>query len=114
MCSIVLDFISTNGVQDSRSEIHATSPDRILSTSTLIYDDGTSEPAEMTPNTHHINRADRDLRRWLVVQARTGVPELVLVALLRSYAFRIERRGHVPRGWDDPDCAQHLEVRDDH
>ena len=111
---MVLDFISTNRAYDGWSEIQATGPDRIPPTSTLIYDNGTSEPAEMTPNKYHINRADRDLRRWLVVQARTGVPELVLVALLRSYACRIERRGHVPRGWDDPDCAQYMEVQDDH
>jgi hypothetical protein len=73
--------------------------------SILIYDDETPEPAEMSVNKRQINRADRDLRRWLTTQARSGLPELVLVALLRSHAECIERCGYVPRAWDGPTIA---------
>ena len=53
----------------------------------------------MNQNRHRIDRADRELRCWLATQARTGVPELVLIGLSRSHAGRIERRGYVPRAW---------------
>jgi hypothetical protein len=79
-----------------------TNSDSTCQFSTLIYDDEPPESTEMNPETHHIDRADRDLRRWLATQARAGVPELVLIALLRSYARRIERHGYIPRSWIDP------------
>lgn len=40
-----------------------------------------------------------ELGVWLVETAEQGVPELVLVALLRAYATTIEDRGYVPRAW---------------
>jgi hypothetical protein len=43
------------------------------------------------------------LRRLLVEQAQAGVPEQVLVGLLREQAAGIERRGYIPRRWAQPD-----------
>ena len=79
----------------------------------LIYDDGTPDLAEMTPISHRINRTDQSLRRWFTILARAGVPELVLVALLRSHADRIEQRGYVPQAWDDLTDTEHLGDWDD-
>lgn len=45
------------------------------------------------------NAIGRELEAWLVECAEGGVPELVLVALLRAYARTIEERGYVPRSW---------------
>jgi len=61
----------------------------------------------MTENTRRafgrcrIATVEQDLERWLLLQAQAGVPELVLVGLLREYADVIERRGVVPRSWDE-------------
>jgi len=55
----------------------------------------------MNADTHRTDCDDREMGRWLAEQARVGVPELVLLALLRSYAGRIERRGYIPREWSD-------------
>ncbi|MDG5777868.1 hypothetical protein VB773_19850 [Haloarculaceae archaeon H-GB2-1] len=41
----------------------------------------------------------RDLEAWLGAQAEQGVPELVLVGLLRGYADEIQDQGYVPRSW---------------
>lgn len=40
---------------------------------------------------------ERALERWLMKQATQGVPELVLVSLLRDVADDIEGRGYVSR-----------------
>jgi len=48
-----------------------------------------------------IDAVEQDLERWLLLQAYAGVPELVLVGLLQNYADVIERRGVVPRSWDE-------------
>jgi len=40
---------------------------------------------------------ERALERWLARQAMQGVPELVLVSLLREAADDIEERGYVSR-----------------
>jgi len=62
----------------------------------------------MTENTRRsfdrsrIDAVEQDLERWLLRQAQAGVPELVLVGLLREYADVIERRGVIPRSWDKP------------
>ncbi|MEF8827158.1 MAG: hypothetical protein V5A27_12595 [Halapricum sp.] len=56
----------------------------------------------MNTDTHRIDCVDRELGRWLAEQARAGVPELVLITLLGSYAERIERHGYIPRAWVDP------------
>jgi len=65
----------------------------------------------MNTDTHRIDCVDRELGRWLAEQARAGVPELVLLALLRSYAGRIERRGYIPRAWGDLNPAESTERR---
>ncbi|WP_368409344.1 hypothetical protein [Halorussus gelatinilyticus] len=44
-----------------------------------------------------IDAVEHDLERWLLLQTRGGVPELVLVGVLRDYADSIEHRGFVPR-----------------
>ncbi|WP_185977363.1 hypothetical protein [Haloglomus irregulare] len=35
-------------------------------------------------------------------QAQAGVPEQVLIGLLREQAAGIERRGYIPRRWTQP------------
>jgi len=60
----------------------------------------------MTENTRHsfgrnrIDGVEQNLERWLLLQARAGIPELVLLGLLREYADVIERHGVIPRSWD--------------
>jgi hypothetical protein len=61
------------------------------------------EPAATRP-THHpdtqaIPRVETALEHWLVEHAAAGVPETVLIDVLRAYADRVERLGHVPRSW---------------
>jgi len=46
-----------------------------------------------------IEEAEADLEEWLVEQAEAGVPEIVLIGLLRDYAGDIEDLGYVPRMW---------------
>nr|WP_276302762.1 hypothetical protein [Halorussus sp. DT80] len=55
-----------------------------------------------------MDAVEHDLERWLLRQAQAGVPELVLVDLLREYADVIERQGMISRSWDGPSCtSQH-------
>jgi len=42
---------------------------------------------------------EQQLERLLVSSAVDGVPELVLITLLRDYADLIEEAGYVPRTW---------------
>jgi len=49
-----------------------------------------------------IDAVEQALERWLLRQAQAGVPELVLVGLLRDYADVTEHRGVIPRSWDEP------------
>ena len=42
---------------------------------------------------------EQRLERLLVSSAIDGVPELVLITLLRDYADLIEENGYVPRTW---------------
>ena len=65
----------------------------------------------MNPEPHRIDQADRDLKCWLASQARAGVPELALIALLRSYARRIERHGYIPRSWANTSPSEWSEDR---
>ncbi len=51
-----------------------------------------SDPAE-------IGDARNALQRLLAEQAQTGVPEQVLVGLLREQAAEIERYGYIPHRW---------------
>ncbi|WP_336136252.1 hypothetical protein [Natronomonas amylolytica] len=46
-----------------------------------------------------IEEAEVELEEWLVEQAENGVPEIVLIGLLRDYADDIEHLGYVPRMW---------------
>ncbi|MBX0324875.1 MULTISPECIES: hypothetical protein [Haloarculaceae] len=48
-------------------------------------------------------QAEDELEQWLVDQAEAGVPEIVLVGLLRDYADDIEHLGYVPRMWGHSD-----------
>jgi len=50
-----------------------------------------------------IENARAALQRLLAEQAQAGVPEQVLVGLLREQAAAIERLGYIPRRWGQPD-----------
>ena len=50
-----------------------------------------------------IEEAEVELEEWLVEQAENGIPETVLVGLLRDYADDIEQLGYVPRMWGHTD-----------
>jgi hypothetical protein len=47
--------------------------------------------------------AEVELEEWLVEQAENGVPEVVLIRLLRDYADDIDHLGYVPRMWGEPE-----------
>jgi hypothetical protein len=57
----------------------------------------------MAVELNKIEEAEFELEEWLVEQAENGVPEIVLVGLLRDYADDIERLGYVPRMWGHTD-----------
>ncbi|WP_276302537.1 hypothetical protein [Halorussus lipolyticus] len=73
----------------------------------------------MTENTQRpfgqsrIDTVEQDLKRWLLLQAQAGVPELVLVDLLREYADVIEHRGVIPRSWDEASRGNQCPIRGD-
>ena len=46
--------------------------------------------------------AEQQLEQLLVATAEDGVPELVLIAVLRDYADLVEEQGYVPRTWRNP------------
>lgn len=48
-----------------------------------------------------IEAAKVELEQWLVEQAEDGIPEIVLIGLLRDYADDIEHFGYVPRMWGE-------------
>ncbi|WP_199522562.1 hypothetical protein [Haloferax sp. Atlit-48N] len=50
---------------------------------------------------NEIEEAEVELEQWLVDQAENGVPEVVLIGLLRDYADDIEQLGYVPRTWGE-------------
>ncbi|WP_430639638.1 hypothetical protein [Haloferax volcanii] len=50
-----------------------------------------------------IEDAREELQGLLVAQAQAGVPEQVLVELLREQAAEIEQFGYIPRRWEQPD-----------
>ena len=52
---------------------------------------------------NEIEQAEVELEQWLVEQAENGVPEIVLIRLLRDYADDIEHLGYVPRMWGESD-----------
>lgn len=53
----------------------------------------------MAVELNEIEEAEVELEEWLVEKAENGVPEIVLVGLLRDYADDIEHLGYVPRMW---------------
>jgi len=57
----------------------------------------------MTVDLNEIEQAEDELEQWLVDQAEAGVPEIVLIGLLRDYADDIEHLGYVPRMWGHSD-----------
>jgi hypothetical protein len=50
-----------------------------------------------------IKEVEVELEDWLVDQAENGIPEIVLIGLLRDYADDIEHLGYVPRMWGHND-----------
>ena len=57
----------------------------------------------MAVELNEIEEAEVELEEWLVEQAENGVPEVVLIGLLRDYADDIEHLGYVPRMWGHSD-----------
>jgi hypothetical protein len=57
----------------------------------------------MSVDLNEIEQAEDELEQWLVDQAEAGVPEIVLIGLLRDYAEDIEHLGYVPRMWGHSD-----------
>ena len=53
----------------------------------------------MAVQLNEIEEAEVELEQWLVEQAENGIPEIVLIGLLRDYADDIEHLGYVPRMW---------------
>lgn len=60
-------------------------------------DGGGSASPGVAPTAAEIEAAEASLETWLVEQAEAGVPETVLVGVLREYAADVERLGPVPR-----------------
>lgn len=50
----------------------------------------------MSVDLNEIEQAEDELEDWLVDQAESGVPEVVLMGLLRDYADDIEHLGYCP------------------
>ncbi|GGN26142.1 hypothetical protein [Halarchaeum nitratireducens] len=57
----------------------------------------------MAVELNEIEETEVELEDWLVEQAENGVPEIVLIGLLRDYADDIEHLGYVPRMWGHSD-----------
>ncbi|WP_199719701.1 hypothetical protein [Halorubrum sp. Atlit-26R] len=57
----------------------------------------------MAVELNEIEEAEVELEQWLVEQAENGIPEIVLIGLLRDYADDIEQLGYVPRMWGESD-----------
>jgi hypothetical protein len=55
----------------------------------------------MSVELNEIKEAEVELEKWLIEQAENGVPEIVLIELLRDYADDIEHLGYVPRMWGE-------------
>ena len=55
----------------------------------------------MSVELNEIEEAEVELEQWLVEQAENGVPEIVLIGLLRDNADDIEHLGYVPRMWGE-------------
>ncbi|GGK79540.1 hypothetical protein [Haloarcula sebkhae] len=55
----------------------------------------------MSVELNEIEEAEVELEEWLVEQAENGIPETVLIGVLRDYADDIEQLGYVPRMWGE-------------
>ncbi|WP_180271736.1 hypothetical protein [Halorubrum persicum] len=55
----------------------------------------------MSVELNEIEEAEVELEEWLVEQAENGIPEIVLIGVLRDYADDIEHLGYVPRMWGE-------------
>ena len=55
----------------------------------------------MSVELNEIKEAEVELEKWLIEQAENGVPEIVLIELLRDYADDIEHLGYVQRMWGE-------------
>jgi len=55
----------------------------------------------MSVDLDEMEEAENELEEWLVEQAENGIPEIVLIGLLRDYADDIEQLGYVPRMWGE-------------
>jgi len=55
----------------------------------------------MAVELNEIEEAEVDLEQWLVEQVKNGIPEIVLIRLLRDYADDVEQLGYVPRMWGE-------------
>jgi len=57
----------------------------------------------MSVDLSEIEETEVELEEWLVEQAENGIPEVVLIGLLRDYADDIEHLGYIPRMWGHSD-----------
>jgi len=57
----------------------------------------------MSIELNETEEAEVELEEWLVEQAESGAPEIVLTGILRDYADDVERLGYVPRMWESSD-----------
>lgn len=55
----------------------------------------------MSVELNEIEEAEVELEEWLVEQAENGIPEIVLIGVLRDCADDIEQLGYVPRMWGE-------------
>ncbi len=53
----------------------------------------------MSTKRSNLDIPERELERLLAKHAEAGIPELVLVEVLRDYATTIETVGYIPRTW---------------
>lgn len=71
---------------------------------TILDEQAVTRPPQGS-ETRKIACAETTLEHWLVAHATAGVPETVLIGLLRTYAKRVARIGHVPRSWKSNTCS---------
>ena len=65
----------------------------------------------MTSYFDRADAAERDLKKWLTAYAEAGVPELVLLTLLREQANEFETLGYVPRSASTTDANKQTPLR---
>ena len=60
----------------------------------------------MSTKRSKLDITERELERLLATHAEAGIPELVLVELLRDYATTIETIGYIPRTWQPSEYTE--------